>query len=705
MLKSWSLVFILLVTMLFVGCWTKQEKQPIRVEEKEVAKKSAEIGKPAEKVVEKVETKEEKKEEPKKGERAEEKQEVKTEDSKKTVCDKDICIGNVLQKCLLKKALYNITCSDMCKDGKCVSKEVTEEEFVFSDLPIGKTLGSRKQVLVENDMKALTTTRTNTANGITDVKYLLRFGGDVDDKIEAGEVYYGKDRTSRIGDYLKYVQGDDILEYVVDFSRGWESKVSANNKLDDLLGAKISFFGVHYQLVNAETDSAQKAVFLKFLRGTTVALLEEGASQSFPQDNKEYEVVATLIDGKNNKVRMTVNGKISPDLKIGDVFNVDNSFIIAIKDILFNNVGGTEKGIVEFFIGADQLEFIDNDATNNQFERNVRVNGLPVERGRAMIRATSRSDVMRIDLLKYRLEAKGTENDVYMPPQGDLRKQSAEPASLLTKNWNIIYEGFSNEKGDIVTIKHRNARMLELSFINNGGKSYTIPLIDSTNAFKFGDDNQDLLFVEDSNGNIKRDDYFVVTDSNNEKGITQIYQLLQVDKDNKKIQVKDLAGSTRDATYTVDASGFGTGSFSVTGKNYNFIVPVNGSAIGVDLNGNGNVGNDKVMIVASGGLLLNLGTTQDISGKTSQDITLTTVANKLKDGSSNEDVKVTISKGNEINLQVPDQRTLHLETVGDTLKGMTSYGALYEVSGSTRSDLKVTYPAQQKLATVKLKFS
>ncbi len=710
MQKNYLFIFILLVSILLIGCWTSQEEKSVAVEEKESVK-PVEIGQPTEKVVEEKEEKEETKKsvEETKAEEVLEKEEakkeiVKEEEESKPVCEKDVCFGNILQKCLLEKALYNITCPDACKDGKCISKEVAEEEFAFNELYVGKALSGKKQVLAENDLKALSSTRASTANGVTDIKYLIRFGGDNDDKIETGEVFYGKNRAGKIGDYLKYNLGDDIFEYVIDFGRGLESRIGSDNKLNDIIGGKVSFFGMPYQLVNAETDASKKAIFLKFLKGDEITLLEEGASQPFTLGDKEYEVLPTIIDTKNNKVRMSINGKISPDMNVGDVFKADDKFSIAVKEILSNSVGGEEKDLVEFFIGGDQLEFIDNDATNNQFERNVRVDGMPLEHGRAMIRATSMSGNMRIELLKYRADAKGAENDMFISQKEGLRKHSAEASSLLTKNWDLDYEGFDAVEGQPIDLKHRNARTYELSFVNNAGKRYTIPLMDSTNVLKYGDDDQNVVFVEDGNGNIKRDDYFVLTDTNNDRGITMVYQVLSIDKDNKKVQIKDLAGTTRDATYTTDASGIGTGSLSVSGKSYNFIVNASGTVVGFDLNGNGNVGNDRVMIVASGGQMIDLGTVQDISAKSSQDIVFTTLVNKLKDKQSNEEVKVTINKGDEINLQVPDQSTLHLESVGDVMKGMTSYGAIYEITG-TRKDLEIIYPSQQKLATVKLKIS
>jgi len=139
-------------------------------------------------------------------------------------------------------------------------------------------------------------------------------------------------------------------------------------------------------------------------------------------------------------------------------------------------------------------------------------------------------------------------------------------------------------------------------------------------------------------------------------------------------------------------------------KNHNFIVT--GDKVTLDLNGNGNIGNDRMMIVAAGGLLLDLGTTQDISSKTSHDLMFTTLANQLKEHAGNEEVKLTVTKGNEISFSLPDQETLHLQSAGtDVLKGMTSYGAVYEVTGAEKKNLALEYPLKQRLATVTLTLS
>ncbi|MBI4440661.1 hypothetical protein HY639_00695 [Candidatus Woesearchaeota archaeon] len=689
------------VVMLFLGgCvfFEAEEEIPVEVEEQDVAK-PVEVGAPEEKV-EKIEKPkemaptEEKEEEP-------EKEEAETPQEKKPVCEKDACAGNVLQKCVLGKAIYNITCPDLCKDAQCVEKKLSAEEFLFQDIYVGKALGSRKQVLSENDLKALSTTKVSGPNGLIEMKYLLRFGGDADDAIESGKLAYEKNRANKVADYLKFTQGDDLFEYVIDFARGFESRISTDNRLDDMVGVRMSFFGTPYTIVAAQTDPDKKGVSLKLLRGSDSALLVEGSSQTFMRGDKEYEVEATLVDSRNNKARLTVNGKSSPDLRIGDLFKVDDALSLAVKDILNDE----EDDRVELFIGAGQVELTDNDAGNNQFERNVRVDDISLDRGRVMIRATSRGGLMHIDLLKYRADAKGTENDVYVPVGEDVRNHLLEPESLLAPNWGLVYDGFAKQKTSTVELRHRNARNYELSFTNTQGKSYTVPFMDSTNTFRFGDDSRSLVFTEDSAGNIARDDYFVLTDSNSEKGLTYVYQLLSLDRDNKKVQIKDLAGVTRDATYDIDGNGAGAGSFSFSGKTFNFAVPANGTKIGVDLNGNGNVGTDKVIIVTEGGLMIDLGV-QDISGKSTHDVLLTTAANNLKESSGDEVMKVTVTKGSEITLTVPDQNGLHLESVGtDLLKGMTAYGAVYEVSGSTKKDLKIDYPQTQMLGTVKLVIS
>ena len=41
-----------------------------------------------------------------------------------------------------------------------------------------------------------------------------------------------------------------------------ESKVGNNNKLDEIVGAKLSFFGIPYQLVDAELSSDKKGISL-----------------------------------------------------------------------------------------------------------------------------------------------------------------------------------------------------------------------------------------------------------------------------------------------------------------------------------------------------------------------------------------------------------------------------------------------------------
>ena len=618
----------------------------------------------------------------------------------------DVCAGKVLIKCVLQKSTYNTTCPDECKDGKCIAKQVTDEEFVFEDLFVGKTLGSRKQVLMDNDLVALKTTKVNTVNGVTDVKYMLKFGGDNDDAIESGKVVYEKNRENTVGDYLKFLQSDDLFEYYIDFSRGLESSIGTNNKLYDLVGVQIMFFGVPYQIVDASTDATKKAIALKFMRVNEMPLLKEDESQTYTHNGKEYVVEVGILDTEGKKVRLVINGKTTGDLKIGDIFSTTDGFSISVKSIFTDNTKSASRNLVELFVGSDPFEFVDNDATNSLFERNVKVAGANLDRGRVIIRANQRTNAMKIDLIKYRADAKGSDNDIFLEKAQSLRKNSLEPESLLVKDWDLTYDGFASIKTEFIDFKHRNGRSYDLSFVNTLGKKYTVPLMDSTNLLKFGDDDQNLIFVENSAGNIERDDYFVLTDGNNANAVSYIYQLLSIDTSGNRVQIKDLAGSTKEASYTVDSNGLGTGTFSISGKTYTFVLPANGTTMGFDLNGNNAVGSDRVLIVAYGGLMINLGNAQDISGETSHTVTLTTPASKFKEGSNDESITMSITKGSEINMVLSDQTSLHLESSGsDTVKGMTSYGALYKLTGSTLKDLSIENPNEQRLASTTLSIS
>ncbi len=685
-------IILFFAIFLLLGCLSFKDEEKITYIPEDI--KPVEVGAPVEKVIEekiqKSEPAEEKKEVVEEKESGQEEKKIE----EKQVCEKDTCMGNILQHCVFGKATFNSTCTELCKDGKCVEKSASAaEEFTFADLALGKNIGTKKQILTENDLKMLASTKTSTPNGLLEIKYLLRFAGDTDDPVESGTIVYEKNEGN-LGDYFSIKKGEDLFEYLIDFNRGLESTISADKKLDEIIGVSVNFFGMQYYIVDAETD--QKGITLRFLRGTQTMLLDEGTTQSITHDGKNYEVNVIMVDAKNDKVRVSIDGKISPDLKLGSSFSSDGLMRLAVKDIFTNNDKKGEKEVAEFFVGADQIEITDNDATNTQFERNVRVHGVPLERGKAQIRANMQNGKMRIEMIKYRTDL---DEDLFIAPGESVRNKFSEKEALLTKNWDLAYDGLSAEKNEKATLRHRNARTYELSFVNGEDEEYTFPFMDITNTFTFGDDDNALVFME--NAPIKQNDYLIMTSTNTENGLTKVYQLTTLDKENKKINLRDLAGATRDASYTVDAAGAGAGSISLGGRNHNFIV--SGNTLLFDLNGNGNIGNDRMMIVATGGLLIDLGTTQDISSKTSHDITLTTMAQNLKDHTGNEDVKMTVTKGNEISFSLPDQAALHLHSTGtDILKGITSYGALYEVTGSAKKELSLEYPLKQRLAKVKL---
>jgi hypothetical protein len=269
-----------------------------------------------------------------------------------------------------------------------------------------------------------------------------------------------------------------------------------------------------------------------------------------------------------------------------------------------------------------------------------------------------------------------------------------------------------------------------LDFVNNEGLEYSIPLMENQNTWQFGDSDADekLWFRENCttgiNGTelnatcymVADNNYFILTDDNDETGVTHVLRFDSVDSSDQVITFEDLATGDKTASYTGTATTLGSasGTLTVGGKDYDFFIYDSGSetySLCVDLDNSGNCSDGGVSnIIVNGGGILDLGSNNTLlSGDF--DMQFITLASEFDESGwnntgANETFNITMDfrTNNEIGLSVSNSQA-YLSLVSDPDdsdydRGLTNYGTfveLHDPSGSTDAErLTIEYPVTQR---------
>ncbi len=147
------------------------------------------------------------------------------------------------------------------------------------------------------------------------------------------------DDEATIGIPIK--RGDKILTYTLDFKKDLPV-----NKLED---RKIEILGVEYDIISATNTS------LELMQGATSSVLDEGETQVYIIDNKEYEIEVLGIYDNKDEVKFQVNGEITDSMGVGDIYELNDGITIGVREVLPNEAGENTKDMVEFFLGAKKL--------------------------------------------------------------------------------------------------------------------------------------------------------------------------------------------------------------------------------------------------------------------------------------------------------------------------------------------------------------
>ncbi len=343
-------------------------------------------------------------------------------------------------------------------------------------------------------------------------------------------------------------------------------------------------------------------------------------------------------------------------------------------------------------VGTVQFE---DSIEDMKFNRGVVING---KRPNAEVRITGQFANNRLSLaeIRYRPTGEGHEGDIYIPPRNGLRNRMKIPESLLSLSFDIVYSGLKSEPagfvgGEFISFHGKGGGNYELSFTNGLGQSYSIPLVATDPYFKYGDDDQDLVFKEGGNNadfNIDRSDVFVVTSKQDIHGITNVLSYSRVMYEQGEIIFDDLAGGSKTEQFDRTT---GRGSLVVAGNAFTFFVsPNEPHPIVIDQNGDGGIDGDEARIVLKSGANLDLGASNVIGGNEIE-LRITTPSRLFAEPAGDEVIPFVIrEKAEGPDIEFPDPGPLTIKRADGEDRGLSRFG-VYMVRNPKRIPSQVVF--------------
>ena len=491
-------------------------------------------------------------------------------------------------------------------------------------LEIQERLGAVKEVLTEFDLPGLEGGRIDTRHGGTDYNSYLRFEDTLNISspryIASGAVLFEENEDDVVGDYLKYVDGDTILEYEIEFEDGLRSTV-INTQLEDVLGKSLSILGDLFYVLDA--DVVNTRLHLTLARSAVHDILVEGETRIYTVRGLDYEVSLPIIDEQDDVASFMVNGR-AVHIHEGEYGSLRNGMFIGLVRIFH----GREENRAEFILTDRMIRFTDDDYTDDLFDDGgVIINDEDIEDAKVKLQGGLDDDgTFVLDNILYRLRADSRRGDIYIPPSGKLSEFLDEPEGMLTTSWDIVYGGLENQGMSLIRLNAHNGDSYSLQFTNSEGLEYNADLVDNSHDehafFKWGGDNQDLVFTEgefdDHNKEflIDRYDHFVLT--KNDK--THILGYDSLDLINHKMVFEEDGGEVDDVEFEVDFEPseipgiLGAGRITVGGEEFRFYISdpsesgwgdenIGKYPLAVDLNGDGQFGGSVDIVVQGGGII------------------------------------------------------------------------------------------------------
>ena len=513
-------------------------------------------------------------------------------------------------------------------------------------LELNETIGDVNEILTSSDVAALAGGRITTDRGTTDFSQYLEFNETA--TFNGLKVQYTEDEYDNVGDFFFVDDGQELFNWKIEFEDGLETDIVSGD-LEDLEDEQMTILGKLFTIV--DTDIVGTSITFQMLSGPVQDTLGEGESKSYEINGKEYKVEVLVISETANdgdgEVLIRVNGETLDKLSDGETDTMADGTLFGIRDIVATGKD-TQKSIVRFYVGANEIELEDSDYTDSLYTNSgAEVDKEDVEDGRVRIRASNLTGSrISVSTMEYSLLVDAKKGDLFVSKGHGVREFLDEPEGMLVTDWDIQYGGLVDVTTHQVKLDANGDDSYDLAFTNQEGIAYKIPFLTHEDGiFKFGDDDDDLWFQEFSNLTlalsdaarpnetqgfaactnatnppfstyvITSDDMFILSDGASIAGgdntaFTHVLSWDNVDITNRKLTFSDESGGSKEIIYGAVSR---RGNLIVGGHNYDVYVALANGSIWVDLNGDGSandvdtnatVADGRAVISAMGELLI-----------------------------------------------------------------------------------------------------
>ncbi len=623
-------------------------------------------------------------------------------------CDGDALIEYFCESKDLRVKVFQ--CDKGCDRGACLktagkggksAKRSLKLGSVSNQIEIGEFVGDVKETLSEFDTDALKSGKVYTKSGASDFNQYLRF--KTNDGVLDGRILFAENEDDEIGDFLVFEDKNFTFEYELQFESGLTSEIDSKS-LPDLEDESVFILDREYMIDSAELSGTR--VTLKLVSGDAPSRIDEGESKKYQLENGVLNIEVLNIDDSNKRVTLLVNGKTKKLIK-GEVAIVED-VVIGIRDVFVNEVG-EGSDFIFLYLGAERVEFKDDDYSDNDFDQTIKVNGDSISSGYTKIKGVKSGDDFEILSLKYRMKPRAKSGStVYVPPKKGLKEFLRDPEAMLA-NWDIVYGGLSSQDEKVmVRVDPRGGDQYDLEFQNIKGEQYDVPfVVNKGGNLATGDDDNTLFFVEGLNTTdfvVARNDYLVLTNRNNKNGVTNIARYSSIDTSSKVVDFDELIEGSKKLSYSGTEGVDAVGDLIISGHNYRvYIGGAPDYKLAVDLNSDGDVASDETNVVVKGGGLFDLGTNQ--TPNNSFNFTLTTESSQFDSSSSDEVINIEIlNTGSGVDLTIPTQSGVTIETASGNDLALSNYGVFMKKDDDDPDELKIEYPLSQAVGDLELVF-
>ena len=573
------------------------------------------------------------------------------------------------------------------------------------DLEINESFGNVIDALDGSHLAALKSGIVKTTKAEATYKQYIRFKNPAL-AIDSPRVVYGENSRSTFGNFLFVKEGTNItdaaFEYEMDFGEGLVSDISGG-KLETLHRNQVMLLGDIYTFLDSSLDASKNTMTLKLATADQTITVNEGEKQVYMLGGKPYEVEAVSVQ---ETATIKVNNRTIPNLRVGETKDLDAKMLFAALQIFRSSEG---KDAVTLLLNATVLTLKDTDYTDENFIQGFSVNNRIISPGWVKIKATSTANDVKIIKILYRMVAAGkSSGDLYIPQGETLRANLEQPEAMFSPLWNILYRGLSSVDKASIKISPATSKGYNLLFYNKDGKLYKMPLVYNGDAYRMGDEARTLYYIEatgSTNFLVEQGDYFVLTSSNDKNGITNVIKYNSINTDTKEVEFEDLSTGKFKASYSPPSSGnfSGEGAIISAGRSYRFYIEntttgANTSTLAIDLNGDNAIESDEVNVVAKGGAVMDLGSTNTPTGGFT--ITLTTEASQFDEAASAETINIPITKNTPNGVGIGNISGMPVETKGKKTEGGSNYGVYLSMLEQDTDNLEILYPLSQVFGQV-----